>query len=147
MPRITPCLWFDDRGRRGGQVLLRDLPQLEDHGRLAVQGGFAPPGRDGDDGAWELNGQEFAALNGGPVFKFSEAVSFQINCEDQAEVDHYWEKLSEGGDPRGPAVQFRLSRTSSACRRAGVPRGLAEMLKRGLCFRRREARDGRRSCG
>jgi predicted 3-demethylubiquinone-9 3-methyltransferase (glyoxalase superfamily) len=49
--------------------------------------------------AFELNGQPFTALNGGPHFKFNEAISFQIMCRDQEEVDHYWNKLSEGGDP------------------------------------------------
>jgi len=49
--------------------------------------------------AFELNGQSFTALSGGPVFKFNEAVSFQIECETQKEVDYYWEKLNEGGDP------------------------------------------------
>jgi predicted 3-demethylubiquinone-9 3-methyltransferase (glyoxalase superfamily) len=49
--------------------------------------------------AFELNGQPFTALNGGPQFKFNEAVSLQINCETQDEVDYYWEKLGEGGDP------------------------------------------------
>ena len=46
-----------------------------------------------------LNNQQFSALNGGPQFKFNEAISFQIVCGDQAEIDHYWEKLAEGGDP------------------------------------------------
>jgi predicted 3-demethylubiquinone-9 3-methyltransferase (glyoxalase superfamily) len=50
--------------------------------------------------AFELNGQPFAALNGGPAFQFNEAVSFQIPCESQEEVDYYWEKLSAGGDPK-----------------------------------------------
>lgn len=50
---------------------------------------------------FELNGQKFIGLNGGPEFTFSEAISFQIHCADQAEVDHYWEKLGEGGEP-GP---------------------------------------------
>jgi predicted 3-demethylubiquinone-9 3-methyltransferase (glyoxalase superfamily) len=49
--------------------------------------------------AFELEGQPFTALNGGPQFKFSAAISFQISCESQAEVDHYWDALSEGGDP------------------------------------------------
>lgn len=49
---------------------------------------------------FQLEGQEFVALNGGPHFKFSEAVSFVVNCEAQAEVDYYWEKLSAGGDPQ-----------------------------------------------
>ena len=50
--------------------------------------------------AFELDGQKFSALNGGPMFKFNEAVSFEINCENQEEIDYYWEKLSAGGDPR-----------------------------------------------
>ena len=50
--------------------------------------------------AFELNGQEYLALNGGPTFKFSEAVSFIVNCEDQEEVDYYWDKLTEGGDEK-----------------------------------------------
>lgn len=49
---------------------------------------------------FELDGQKFMALNGGPIFKFTEAVSFVIDCETQEEVDHYWGKLSEGGDPK-----------------------------------------------
>jgi predicted 3-demethylubiquinone-9 3-methyltransferase (glyoxalase superfamily) len=48
---------------------------------------------------FELDGQEFTALNGGPLFKFSEAISFQVNCETQKEIDHYWAKLSAGGNP------------------------------------------------
>ena len=49
--------------------------------------------------AFELDGHSFTALNGGPVFKFNEAISFQVNCSDQTEVDYYWENLSSGGDP------------------------------------------------
>jgi len=50
--------------------------------------------------AFELDGQGFTALNGGPIFKFNEAISFQVDCETQEEVDYYWEKLSEGGDEK-----------------------------------------------
>ena len=50
--------------------------------------------------AFELGGQAFTALNGGPVFKFNEAISFQVSCQDQKDVDYYWEKLSEGGDAK-----------------------------------------------
>jgi predicted 3-demethylubiquinone-9 3-methyltransferase (glyoxalase superfamily) len=50
--------------------------------------------------AFQLDGQEFVALNGGPIFKFTEAISFVVNCESQHEVDHYWGKLSAGGDPK-----------------------------------------------
>ena len=49
---------------------------------------------------FEINGQRFTALNGGPVFKFNEAVSFQVLCETQEQIDHYWRRLSEGGDPK-----------------------------------------------
>ncbi len=49
--------------------------------------------------SFEINGQEFTALNGGPLFKFTEAISFQVMCDSQEEVDYYWEKLGEGGDP------------------------------------------------
>lgn len=49
--------------------------------------------------AFELDGQSFTALNGGPLFQFTEAISFQVNCETQEELDHYWDKLSAGGDP------------------------------------------------
>ncbi len=59
------------------------------------------PGPDGKimTGTFELFGQEFMVLNGGPLFKFNESVSFFVTCEDQAEVDYYWEKLLEGGEP------------------------------------------------
>jgi predicted 3-demethylubiquinone-9 3-methyltransferase (glyoxalase superfamily) len=50
--------------------------------------------------AFELDGHSFTALNGGPVFKFNEAISFQVNCDTQEEIDYYWDKLSAGGDPR-----------------------------------------------
>ena len=48
----------------------------------------------------QIEGQNFTAINGGPVFKFTEAISFVVNCNNQKEIDHYWEKLSEGGDPK-----------------------------------------------
>jgi predicted 3-demethylubiquinone-9 3-methyltransferase (glyoxalase superfamily) len=59
---------------------------------------------------FELDGQPFTALNGGPVFKFNEALSLVINCHDQGEVDHYWERLSEGGDDRAQACGWLKDR-------------------------------------
>jgi hypothetical protein len=56
--------------------------------------------------SFEINGQEFTALNGGPLFKISEAVSFQVMCESQDEVDYYWDKLSEGGRRKGPGLRL-----------------------------------------
>lgn len=77
--KITPCLWFDDQADEAG---------TEIHGRPAGSVMIVE---------FELDGQLFTALNGGPIFKFNEAISFQVMCETQDEVDYYWNKLSEGG--------------------------------------------------
>jgi predicted 3-demethylubiquinone-9 3-methyltransferase (glyoxalase superfamily) len=101
MPQPTPCLWFDTEGEDAAKLYTSVFPNskiLE----VARYGSAGP--RDEDTVmtvTFELDGQKFVALNGGPDFKFNEAVSFQIHCRDQAEVDHYWEKLGEGGEP-GP---------------------------------------------
>ena len=98
---ITPCLWFDDQGEQAAQfycaifknsrvVAVSRYPEAgqEVHGRkpgsvMTVE--------------FEINGQRFTALNGGPHFKFSEAISFQVMCETQDEIDYYWQQLSAGG--------------------------------------------------
>jgi len=64
--------------------------------------------------AFELDGQEFTALNGGPIVKFNEAVSLQVNCETQEEIDYYWERLGAGGDPK--AQQCGRRRVARACK-------------------------------
>jgi predicted 3-demethylubiquinone-9 3-methyltransferase (glyoxalase superfamily) len=76
--------------------------------------------------AFELEGQTFTALNGGPVFRFNEAISFQIDCETQAEVDHYWRRLSEGGDPNAQQCGWLKDRYGLSWQI--VPRVLIEML-------------------
>ena len=76
--------------------------------------------------AFELNGQAFTALNGGPIFKFTEAVSLQIDCETQAEVDHYWEKLTAGGDVN--AQQCGWLKDKYGLSWQVVPRVLIEMI-------------------
>ncbi len=76
--------------------------------------------------AFELEGQPFTALNGGPIFKFNEAISLQINCETQAEVDHYWEKLSAGGDVN--AQQCGWLKDKYGLSWQVVPRVLVEMM-------------------
>ena len=99
--KINPCLWFDReaeeaakfycsifKNTRMGRVSRYVNEGQEIHGKaagsvMAVE--------------FELDGQKFAALNGGPHFKFTEAISFQIHCDDQQEVDYFWKKLSEGG--------------------------------------------------
>ena len=75
---------------------------------------------------FELNGTTFVALNGGPHFKFNEAVSFEVPCDDQAEVDYYWEKLGEGGDPA--AQQCGWLKDKFGLSWQVVPRGMEEMI-------------------
>jgi predicted 3-demethylubiquinone-9 3-methyltransferase (glyoxalase superfamily) len=76
--------------------------------------------------AFELDGQTFTALNGGPVFKFNEAISLQVNCETQAEVDHFWTRLSEGGDPSAQQCGWLKDRYGVSWQI--VPRVLVELI-------------------
>ncbi|KPI13430.1 hypothetical protein OK074_2355 [Actinobacteria bacterium OK074] len=99
---FTTCLWFDGQAEEaaGFYVSVFKNSQL---GRV-TRYGDAGPGEGGSVMTVEFtaNGQKFVGLNGGPQFTFSEAVSFQILCADQAEVDHYWGRLTEGGGEEGP---------------------------------------------
>ncbi|MBD0338644.1 MAG: VOC family protein [Thermoleophilia bacterium] len=97
-PGFTTCLWFDGRAEEAASYYVSIFPNSK-LGRVSRYG-EAGPGEPGSVLAveFELNGQEFVALNGGPEFTFDEAISFQIHCDDQEEVDHYWSVLSEGGE-------------------------------------------------
>ena len=97
MQKITPCLWFDGKAEEAMNFYASIIPNSKVLSVLRV--GDAGPGPKGSvlTANFQLQGVEFLALNGGPQFKFTEAVSFIINCETQEEVDRYWEKLSEGG--------------------------------------------------
>lgn len=95
--RITPCLWFDGQAQEAANhyVSIFENSQIT---AVALYGEAGP----GPKGSvmivgFELDGQAFTALNGGPLFKFTEAISMIVNCETQEEVDHYWNKLAEGG--------------------------------------------------
>ncbi|MDH4582647.1 VOC family protein [Pseudomonas sp. BN415] len=100
---IVPCLWFDDQAEAAVNFYVGIFP----NSRITAMSRYGEAGRDvhgKEPGSvltvdFELDGQRFTALNGGPVFTFNEAVSFQIHCDDQDELDHYWDKLSAGGDP------------------------------------------------
>jgi len=102
LQKITPCLWFDNqaeeaanfytsifRNSKIGRITRYGKEGYEIHRRL--EGTVMTV-------EFEIDGQAFTALNGGPIFKFNEAISFQVHCETQEEIDDYWEKLSEGGD-------------------------------------------------
>jgi predicted 3-demethylubiquinone-9 3-methyltransferase (glyoxalase superfamily) len=96
-PRITPFLWFDSNAEEAVEFYLSIFPNSR---RLEVQP--VVEGMPGPHGsiltvAFELDGQIFTALNGGPVYRFNEAVSFVVRCDSQPEVDYYWSKLSAGG--------------------------------------------------
>lgn len=102
--KITPCLWFDDQAEGAVKfytAIFRNskLVNITRYGEAGREIHGRPAGSVMTV-AFELDGQPFTALNGGPIFKFNEAISFQINCETQEEVDYYWEKLSEGGDEK-----------------------------------------------
>ncbi|MEB0224265.1 VOC family protein [Pseudomonas sp. 10S4] len=96
--KLTPCLWFDDQAEAAAKFYC----SIFDHSKITAithygKAGFERHGR--PEGSvltvsFELDGQGFTGLNGGPVFKFNEAVSFQVNCQTQEEVDHYWGALS-----------------------------------------------------
>jgi predicted 3-demethylubiquinone-9 3-methyltransferase (glyoxalase superfamily) len=130
MQKITPCLWFDSNAEEAvnfytsifknskiGNITRYGEAGYEIHGKpagtvLTIE--------------FELNGQAFTALNGGPMFKFNEAISFQVNCQSQEEVDYYWEKLSEGGDEK--AQQCGWLKDKYGLSWQVVPTVLVEML-------------------
>ena len=99
--KITPCLWFNDQAEAAAAFYCDIFPNsritaVSHYGEVGQEIHGRPPGSVMTV-AFELDGQPFTALNGGPTFTFNEAISFQINCESQQEVDSYWEKLSQGG--------------------------------------------------
>lgn len=101
--RITTCLWFDDQAEEAAKFYTSifknsKITSITRYGEAGREVHGRPPGSV-MVAAFELDGQAFTALNGGPIFKFNEAISLQIHCETQEEVDHYWNKLSAGGDP------------------------------------------------
>jgi predicted 3-demethylubiquinone-9 3-methyltransferase (glyoxalase superfamily) len=101
MQKITPCLWFDTEGENAATFYTSIFPnsKIVEVARY----GSAGPRAEGSvmTVAFELDGQQFIALNGGPDFKFNEAISLTVDCENQEEVDRYWDALTDGGEP-GP---------------------------------------------
>lgn len=104
MQKIIPCLWFDDKAEEAAKFYASIFKnsKIGDVSRYGKEG-YEFHGK--EDGTvmtvdFEIEGQKYVALNSGPIFKFNEAISFQVHCETQKEVDYYWEKLSEGGDEK-----------------------------------------------
>jgi len=130
MQRVTPCLWFDHQAEEAarfyvsifknskiGTVARYTEAGQEIHGR--------PPGS-AMTVAFQLDGQDFLALNGGPAFTFTEAISLMVNCDSQEEVDHYWEKLAEGGDPEAQQCGWLKDRYGVSWQ--VVPAALGELM-------------------
>jgi len=144
MQKIMPCLWFDDRIEEAAKFYTSVFPDAK----------ITHTSRYGDTGPlpkgkvltmlFELAGQEFMALNGGPQFKFSEAISFFVKCETQKEVDHYWNSLTADGgaesmcgwlkDKFGLSWQIvpeRLGQLIGGSDKAGAGRAMQAMLQNG----------------
>jgi predicted 3-demethylubiquinone-9 3-methyltransferase (glyoxalase superfamily) len=102
MQKISPCLWFDDNAEDAVKfyVSIFKNSKIGNVTRYGKEGHEIHKKKEGSVMTidFELEGQNFLALNGGPIFKFNEAISFQIYCDTQDEIDFYWEKLTEGGD-------------------------------------------------
>lgn len=103
-PRIVPCLWFDNEAEQAARLYTSIFPNstIKKTTRYHKEGQEIHGRPEGSVMVveFEIDGQTFTALNGGPVFKFNEAVSFQVLCETQDEVDYYWDKLSAEGDEK-----------------------------------------------
>jgi predicted 3-demethylubiquinone-9 3-methyltransferase (glyoxalase superfamily) len=130
MHTITPCLWFDDQAEEAAAfytAIFRNskIVKVARYGKAGREIHGRPAGSVMTV-AFELDGQTFTALNGGPVFKFNEAISLQVMCETQDEVDYYWAKLSQGGDEK--AQQCGWLKDKYGVSWQVVPRVLIEMV-------------------
>ncbi len=129
--RIAPCLWFDSQAEQAAAFYISvfknsRIVQVSHYSDVGQEIHHRPPGSVMTV-AFELDGQGFTALNGGPIFKFNEAISLQVYCDTQKEIDYYWDALSKGGDPAAQQCgwlkdQFGLSWQV-------VPRLLEELLE------------------
>lgn len=128
---ISPCLWFDNQAEEAATYYVgifknSKITQIARYPEAGQEIHHQPAGAVMTV-AFELDGQPFTALNGGPVFKFNEAISFQVNCDTQKEIDYFWEKLSAGGDKN--AQQCGWLKDKFGLSWQVVPKALPEMLK------------------
>lgn len=130
LQKIIPCLWFDDQAEEAvafymGIFANSKIVNVARYGEAGHEVHGKPAGTVMTI-AFELDGQAFTALNGGPMFKFNEAISLQVNCETQEEVDRYWGELSKGGDEN--AQQCGWLKDKYGVSWQIVPRVLGEMI-------------------
>jgi predicted 3-demethylubiquinone-9 3-methyltransferase (glyoxalase superfamily) len=129
--KITPFLWFDRDAEEAAAfyvALFRDsrIVSVIRYGREAAAATGLPEGS-AMTVAFRIEGQDFTAINGGPVFRFTEAVSFVVHCESQAEIDYYWRRLGDGGDPAAQRCGWLKDRYGLSWQ--VVPRVLPELLQ------------------
>lgn len=144
IPTITPCLWFDDNLEEAAEFYTSVFPNSRIEGLHRTT--EAGPGEPCEPlfAMFVLDGHRFMGINGGPQFRFTEAVSFMISCADQDEVDHYWTRLTEGGEESQcgwlkdrfglswqvtPVRLFELLDDPDPCRAAAVTRAMHGMRK------------------
>lgn len=150
MQKITPCLWFDSEAEEAANFYISifkgsRIKSISRYGEAGKEIHGKPAGSVLTM-EFELAGQAFTALNGGPAFKINEAISFQVSCDSQEELDYYWGKLSEGGDPKAqqcgwlkdrygvswqivPTVLSRLLQDQNAEKSERVMKTLLQMRK------------------
>ncbi len=131
MQKITPFLWFDTQAEDAVNhyISIFNDSKIIDSTRYSKEGAQASGRAEGSIMTinFELNGQRFTALNGGPTFKFTEAISFVVSCKDQAEIDHYWDKLADGGDPKSQQCGWLKDKFGVSWQI--VPENIAELTK------------------
>jgi predicted 3-demethylubiquinone-9 3-methyltransferase (glyoxalase superfamily) len=128
--RIQPSLWFDSEAEEAAQYYVgifknSRINRIIRYGKAGTEVHGRPAGSVATV-EFELDGQKFTALNGGPYFKFNEAVSFEIHCDTQDEIDYYWNKLTTGGDPK--AQQCGWLKDKFGLSWQVVPTELTEMI-------------------
>lgn len=150
MNQIMPCLWFDDKAEEAARFYTgifkgSKITGISRYGEAGARASGKPAGSVMTV-EFKLDGQKFLALNGGPDFKFTPAISLMVNCETQEELDYYWEKLSEGGDEQSqqcgwltdkfgvswqivPAVLVKMMRDRDAQKSGRVMEAMLQMKK------------------
>ena len=129
--RISPCLWFDDQAEEAAKFYVSLFPNSK-LGAIARYGEAGKEFHQKQPGSvmtveFTLDGQAFLALNGGPMFQFSEAISLQVFCDTQDEIDHYWNGLAAGGDPNAQNCGWLKDKFGLSWQI--VPRMLGEIMK------------------
>jgi len=129
--KIAPCLWFDHQAEEAASFYVSvfkksTITSVSRYTKAGQEIHGRPPGSVMMV-AFELDGQPFTALNGGPQFTFTEAISLQVSCDSQQEIDYYWERLSEGGDPKAQVCGWLKDKHGVSWQ--VVPASLDEMMK------------------